>query len=342
MGQKITFLICMILWFASANAQNEKALSPEKTNVDSIKTIASLNKEIANKDKVIERLNAEVDKLKSKNEELDSTLRAEVREGKASKYKQQIKQLKQDSINLSNQLVTVVEDAQKASKQQNDALTEQYKKDSLIIASLQDKLDELQSFRTKWLAQLAESVDEKWLSKPYSAIDIKELEMDFQQYEEFASADKRVADARDKLKVLLDNSLLYQKGVKAVNSVYNAEIVTSLISPIRTLRDNTKDDNYKEDVKTIFWQLNNYAITVEIFQEVIGEVNKAVENQSTHKAAWPLANATLEKQEKESEYITAIQQIPWLAKQYKEYLEALKKDCTKPNFAGETIMNIKP
>lgn len=338
MRVNIIFLISLFLCFADAHAQNKKAINPLKANADSIKTIEFLNKEIASRDKTIEKLNAEIEELKAK-----------IREGKAAKYKQQIEQLKCDSLNLSNQLKTVTKEVQNVNKEQIDALTEQIdalteqrKKDSLTIASLQNKLDELQDFRTRWLTQLAESVDEKWLSKPYSAIDINELERALQQYKEFAPADKRVSDARDKLKILLGNSLLYQKGMRAINSEYNAEIVNSLIAPMQALRDNMKDSINKKDVTNLYWQLNNYSITVEIFQEVIGEVNKVVKGQLSQAGAWPLANATLEKQEKESEYITAIQEIPWLAKQYTEYLEALKKDCTNPNPVGERIMNIKP
>lgn len=331
MRVNIIFLISLFLCFADAHAQNEQAINPLKANADSIKTIEFLNKEIASRNKTIEKLNAEIEELKAK-----------IREGKAAKYKQQIEQLKRDSLNLSNQLTTVTKKVQNVNKEQIDALTKQHKKDSLTIASLQNKLDELQDFRTKWLTQLAESVDEKWLSKPYSAIDINELERALLQYEEFAPADKRISDARDKLKILLGNSLLYQKGLRAINSEYNAEIVNSLIAPMQALRDSVKDSINKKDVTNICWQLNNYSITVEIFQEVIGEVNKAVNGQQNQAGAWPLANATLEKQEKESEYITAIQEIPWLAKQYIEYLKALKKDCTNPNPVGERIMNIKP
>lgn len=341
MKQKIVFLIGMVLCLAEVNAQNEETIPSQKVSRDSIKVITSLKKEIASKDKMIEKLNTEVERLKADNERLDSTLRAEIREGKANKFKQQIKQLKQDSLNLSNQLTTVMEDARKADKKQADTLTELFKKDSLTIVSLQDKLNELQNFRVKWLAQLAESVDKKWLSKPFSAIDVNELETDFQQYEEFSSADKKVADARDKLKVFLNNCQLYQKAVKAVNSMYNPEIINSLITPIRTLRDSITNTSSKEDIKIVYWQLNNYEITIEIFQEVIQKVNKAVNGQSTHKAAWPLANATLDKQEKESEYISAIQMIPWLAKQYADYFKGLEEDCLKPNPIGEMIMNIK-
>lgn len=306
MKQKIIFLMCMVLSFTGVNAQNKDAIDQK-----------------ANRDKKIERLNEEIGILKAKNEKLDSTLRAERRDGKATKYKQQIKQLRQDSV---------------ACKKQMDALVAQSKKDSLAITSLQNKLNELQVFRVKWLTQLAESVDEKWLSKPYSAIDVKELETDFKQYEEFASADERVANARDKLQVLLANSQLYWKVFDVVNSEYDAEVVDSLIEPMRYLRDNVEDADNKSDIATLFEKLDNYSIIVEIFQDVIRVVDKEMIGQSKQQAALPLANAILEKQEEESK---AIQEIPWLAKKYKEYLNALEKDCLEPNSIGIAILNLK-
>ena len=65
-----------------------------------------------------------------------------------------------------------------------------------------------------------------------------------------------------------------------------------------------------------------------------------MKDQKTAKAAWPLAKAALDNQEKESEYISAIQDIPWLAEQYAEYHKLLKEDASKPNEVGEMILNL--
>lgn len=335
----------MGLCWVGVNAQNEKTVTPQKVNAESIKASKSLNTKALNKDnEKIEKLTARVKKLEYRNEELYSLLKAEKQEGKAAKYKQQIKKLRQDSINLSNKLTTMVAVTElNECKKQVETLTGQHGKDNSTIVSLQDKLKELQDFCIKRSTLLAESVGERWLNKSYSAIDVNELEMDFQQCEKFTSADHpEITNAKKQLKVLLDNSRLYQKGVNAINSEYNAEVVESLETPMHTLCDHTKNADVKSDVEYLYWQLTNYGTTVEIFQDVIGEVNKAIEGQSTHKAAWPLVNAALKKQEDDSEYITAIQKIPWLAKQYEEYFKALKTNCMKRSPVEEIIMGLKP
>jgi len=52
--------------------------------------------------------------------------------------------------------------------------------------------------------------------------------------------------------------------------------------------------------------------------------------------------ATLDKQEKDYKYISAIKDIPWLKDQYKAYEAALKKDCLAPNPIHDLILNLQP
>lgn len=320
MKRNLFFLIGMMLCVVTAYAQDKEELDP--------------------KDEVIEKLELRLEKLRIENEKLDSALQAERREGKAATYKKQIKQLKKDSLALSLQMETTVEELQKKHQEKMDVLVGQHKEDSLAMASLQEELHHLQEFRVMWLAQLAESVNEKWLEKPYVAIDVLALEKDYKQYDWYAPMDAKVAEARDKLKPFVDNVHLYRRGIEAVNSVYDTEKVTSLIEPMRVLRDGMPGGDNRDDVANLYWQLDNYAITIEIFQDVIRAVNEAVKGISGQAGAWPLVKAALEKQEIESEYISAIKMIPWLAKQYDKYFKLLEKDSTRPNKVGEAIMRI--
>lgn len=320
MKRNLFFLIGMMLCVVTAYAQDKEELDP--------------------KDKVIEKLELRLEKLRIENEKLDSALQAERREGKAATYKKQIKQLKKDSLALSLQMETTVEELQKKHQEKMDVLVGQHTEDSLAMASLQEELYHMQEFRVMWLAQLAESVNEKWLEKPYVAIDVLALEKDYEQYDRYAPMDAKVAEARDKLKPFVDNVHLYWRGIEAVNSVYDTEKVTSLIEPMRVLRDGMPGGDNRDDVANLYWQLDNYAITIEIFQDVIRAVNEAVKGISGQAGAWPLVKAALEKQETESEYISAIKMIPWLAKQYDEYFKLLEKDSTRPNKVGEAIMRI--
>lgn len=340
MKRNIFFLIGMMLCFTTVYAQNKETVDPQKVNDDLVKDIKALSKEVMDKDKTIEKLNAQLEKLKTENEQLDSVLQAERREGKAATNKKQIKQLREDSLAFSQKMTTTMEKVQKKHQEQMRTLIGQHKGDSLLIASLQKELDGLKEFRVTWLAQLAESVDEKWLNKPYTVVDIRALDKDYEQYEQYAPMDAKVAEARNKLKPFVEDVHLYQRGIEAVNSAYDAGKVDSLIAPMRTLYDGMMDGGNRKEVANLFWQLDNYAVTIKIFQEVIEAVNKAVKGQSMQTGAWPLAKATLEKQEKDSKYISAIRMIPWLEKQYDEYFKLLEKDSTKSNKVGEAIMSI--
>lgn len=335
MKLKIIFLIGMVLCLDNTYAQSEETVDSQKK----AETIRSLEKDLKDRDDTIEKLNLLLKRLETENEQLDSALQAERKEGKAAIYKKQIKQLQKDSSALSLQMATALEKMRQEHQKQTNAFIGRHREDSLNIVSLQEELNGLKEFRVKWLAQLAESVDEKWLNKPYATIDVTALEKDYAQYEQYAPMDAKVAEAKDKLTPFVANVRLYQQGKNAVNSKYHAEEVTSLVESLHTLRDNMPEGNNRDDVANLCWQLDNYAITIEIFQDVIRAVNEAVKGQSPV-GAWPLAKATLDKQEKESEYISAIKMIPWLAVQYDKYYELLKKDATKPNEVGEAILNI--
>lgn len=336
MKRKILFLMGMALCLGSTYAQNEKEMDAQKQDE---KTIQSLTEKLKDRDETIKKLNSSLEKLETENEQLDSALQAEIKEGKAAKYKKQIRQLKKDSLALFQQMETALEEMRQEHQKQIDTFVDQHEKDSLAIVALREELNGLEEFRVKWLAQLAESVDERWLNKTYATIDVAALEKDYAQYEQYAPMDAKVAEAKDKLTPFVANARLYQQGKNAVNSEYNAEEVNSLIEPMRILRDSIPEGNNRNDVAKLYTQLNDYAITIEIFQDVVKKVNEAVQGQSAA-GAWPLAKAALDKQETDFEYISAIKDIPWLATQYEEYYKLLEKDASKPNEIGEAILNI--
>lgn len=326
MKRKILFLIGMALCLGSTYAQSGEAADAQEQDE---KAIQSLTEEVKDRDKTIEKLNLLLEKLEAENERLDSALQAEIKEGKAAKYKKQIKQLQKDSLALSEQMEEALEAMRQEHQKQIDIFADQHEKDSLDIVALREELNGLEEFRVKWLAQLAESVDEIWLNKPYAAIDVVALEKDYAQYEQYAPMDTTVAQAKDKLTPFVTNARLYQQGKEAVDTIFNAEVVTPLIEPMRALRDSLPEGDNQDDVANICWQLDNYAITIEIFQDVIKAVNEGLQAMvgklegKSVTGAGKAAEAILINQEKEYENISAIKMIPWLAKRYELYEEAL-------------------
>ena len=315
---------------------------------DPYKENYALKKELAKKDAKIKKLEEELAKIEIEKNKADSLLKVEKATGKSKEIKSQIqvleqenKRLKSELDNCSSNVEKAISQQTKSSQEQISQLLQQHSKDSVEIASLRGDLSELSNFRKMWLAQLAESVNEKWLNKPYSQINTQELEIALKQYDEFASSDKRIADARDKLKVLLAECQIYNQGVSIINAPFEKAQINAIAVPLKNLRDKTTDPTKKQELSLLYWQLDNYGITVEIFQDVIKAVDEQILGYD-HKAAWPLATKVLENQEKKYEYITAIKKIPWLSEQYDAYYKSLEKNCVGTNKVHDTIMNLHP
>lgn len=326
-----------------------RAQGTQDDETDPYKEIYTLKKNLAKKDNQIDKLNADLAEVRQELVMVDSLLKVEKIAGKSKELKDKLKELQQENASLKAELENygvnaeiVVNQQLENNKAQLIALHQQHSKDSLEVENLKKELAALSTFRKMWIAQLAESVDDKWLNKPYSQIDASELERTVAQYKEYVSTDKRIENAYGKLNTLLAECLVYEQGVETVNSLYDATYVNKTASSVKNIRDKVTDPDKKKELALLYWQLDNYSVTVEIFQDIISAVDAQITFGLTHKQAWPLVNAVLEKTEKDDEYITAIKKIPWLAKQYKEYYKALEKNCVISNAVRETIMSIKP
>lgn len=220
-----------------------------------------------------------------------------------------------------------------------ERLRAQHETDSATMANLRSDLEKLKKFRIEWLAQLVGSVEERWLKKAYSAVDLKELEADSAQYKKYASEDERVNEAYEKLCKYLADYRLYTAGVNAVHSRYDKTVVDGLAPQIENLWGRATDEQKAKELKLLYWQLNNYRETVQIFQDVIKEIEGIVidTEMPDHKSAWPLVKEMLGKQ-KENGNIPALREIPWLSEQYDKYEEDLGKNCVKPSVVRNEIM----
>ena len=339
-GIKYLLLFALCWNFTLLRAQENK-----ENSVDPYKEIYDLKKGIDKKDDIIKKLEKELAKAKADKNKADSLLNVEKAVGKSKELKTRLQELENENKKLKSDLEICAANVQKAvseqaqqSEEQIQKLLLQHSKDSMELVSLKKDLDELSGFRKMWLTQLAESVNEKWLDKKYSEINVTELESALQQYEEFASADNRIREAADKLKVLLGDCLLYQQCIIAVNSRYDADVVNTLVTSVQKLLDRNKKSDNEKELSLLYWQLDNYAYTVEVFQDVIKAVDKVIDGQSL---IWPLAKAELDGQEKEEGNITAIKRIPWLSDRYLEYCQAMEKGDAK-NSVRDLILSLQP
>ncbi|MGN0282455.1 MAG: hypothetical protein ACI4B3_09170 [Prevotella sp.] len=342
----IKFLLLLAIFCCSTSL---KAQNTDEDERDLYKENYALKKELAKKDARIKKLEDEIAKIETERNKADSLLKVEKATGKSKEVKSQIQVLEQENKRLKSELDNSISNVEKAinqqtknSQEQISQLQQQHLADSIEIASLRGDLSELSNFRKMWLTQLAESVNEKWLNKPYSQINTQELEIALKQYDEFASSDKRIADARDKLRMLLTDCQIFNQGVSIVNAPYEKGGINSIAAPLKNLRDKTTDPAKKQELSLLYWQLDNYGVTVEIFQDVIKAVDEQILGMNVHKAAWPLVKAVLDKQEKDDEYITAIKKIPWLSEQFNLYYKSLEKNCVGTNKVHDTIMYLQP
>lgn len=308
-----------------------------------------LKKELAKKEVRIKELETALADIEAEKNKVDSLLKVEKASGKSKELKSQLQTLEQENKRLSAELeqcASKIEDAvsqqSKNYQEQISQLLQQHSEDSTEIVSLREDLKDLANFRKMWIAQLAESVNEKWLNKPYSQINIQELEKALKQYEEFASTDVRIADAFKKLELLMADCQIYNQGISTISTPYDKNKINTVMNSMKSLLDRTTNPTSKDELSLLHWKLDNYGITIEIFQDVIKAVDKQLSGQSDHKQAWPLVNAVLNKLEKDDEYITAVKKIPWLSEQYDAYYKNLKKNCIAVNEVRNEIMNIHP
>lgn len=321
------------------------AHNPKDDDNELYKRIVELQDTAKAKEKEISKLRKELAALQDEYAKVADQLEAEknsVKKNELKELKKQISQLQKDSADCADNLETILKKQADEYEKQLAKLRQQHSKDSANLAAMQQGLDELKNFRQLWIADMAKSVDEQWMKKPFSQIDIAELEKVYQQCEEFSKTDKKIAEAGRKLKLLLNDCKIYQQGMTAINSPYNAASVHSIASSVKDVQSRMVDEVKKNELKTLIGKLNDYGVTVEIFQDVIKAVDKAITGQDNHNAAWRLAIATIDKQEKDNEYISAIKEIPWLEDQYNAYYEAIKKNCLKSNPAKEAILAIIP
>ena len=320
MKTKLWLLALLVLCAPTMYAQNPSE-TPAQAPIDSV----SILKEQLNKDKNVKKINEQKEEIARLKKQVDS-------------LNNRIKQLGKDTIQII-----------KNHQQEITQLQEQLKQNADLIAQMKKDAESLEAFKGPWLAQLAQSVDTEWLSKTFQEIDPTLMEYTYSQYEAFASADPKVAEARDKMKTLKEAYNLYSQAKQAVESPFDASMVTPLVTQVDALRNATTHAGRKAELDALYQQLNDYSVTVEIFQDVIKAIDGIITQQSQGGLDAFMKNAVkaniqkeLDRQESEDKNITAIKAIPWLAAQYETYYRALMADFLAPNPTHDVIMQLKP
>lgn len=342
--------VAIVLMLASAGgtlqAQNTRA---DSLQVERLNRLVDLQQqEISKRDGELKQLKdsldarnkqlSEIDRLRKQSEkdaktitELNEKLRAEKESGKASAHQAEKKQLQESIQNLQKDL----EDRQ-AEIEEVQARAAAHEK---TILELEKELKSLNDFKVKWLADLTDGIDGKWLGKPYSLLNEAELEQEFRQFDQFAQWDPKVAEGRDKLKGLLEEKHLFEQGMQLISSRYDPSRVSRCASELTALEGNVQHPEKKEELKRLITRLEDYSLNLEIFKNLIRRIDKVTKDFPSHIVAWPLVEGILDEQRKE-DAIAAIEEIPWLEEQYVRYYEVLSKDCAGPNTARDEILSL--
>lgn len=317
----------MLVWVAfpvyaqNSNTQQVEQEDPYKENF----RLRSENSRLLDRQEELER---KVQELNEELEEQAENSNVKKLKDKISSLRKDIEILKGDTARLAAQL-----------RQQADDFCEHSETERIAREELQRSLDELRNFRVKWLSQLATEVDGKWLKKSYSEISITDLQKELTEYKKYVREDEKVAKAYVQLEQLLAECLLYENGVSAVNAPYDEMQVDKLKSQIQVLKEQVDNEFKKKELARLYTQLDNYRVTVEIFQDVIKAVEESTMGQDDHDIAWPLVEVVLKKQEDENEYISALRDIPWLSEQFDIYYAGLKADCLTKSTVRNKIMS---
>ena len=183
---------------------------------------------------------------------------------KIKEQKEEIARLKKHVDSLNNRMKLLSKDTIQMVKNHQQEITrlqEQLKRNADLIAQMKKDAETLEAFKGPWLAQLAQSVDTDWLSKTFQEIDPTLMEYTYSQYEAYASADPKVAEARDKMKSLKDAYNTYFQAKQAVESPFDASAVTPLVAQVNTLRNTTPHAGRKAELDVLYQQLNDYSAT---------------------------------------------------------------------------------
>lgn len=327
MAMKKLILFVLLLAFAAAALP---LVAQEEGSAQLQQEVNRLKAEVEDKQAKIDSLDNELKKYPNIEEQIKS-LENELQQKGAAVRQAQVEYEKKRVIcdSLKN-VINSVEPEYKAQKERNGEL-ETHKRTIAPLVKRQ-------------LSQMANGIDQTWLSKTYAETDVAMLREDLALYEAFKDEDKGVANAYAKLKAFSDDVTLYGQGVETVNSRYEAKRVAALVQPLGALATKETHQGRKQEAETVYGQMKDYKNTLRYFQEdIIPEVDEILRkaNKKNTKEAWEQVKNYLDTGDGGMirHYLT---KIPWIGTQYNLYIKQLENDPFGKNAARQTIMSIKP
>ncbi len=256
------------------------------------------------------------------------------------KLKKSIKYLEKDTIPAKDEQITAL-------KGEIETLEGIYFEKSKELTSLDSANTKDAIFRDKWLRLQTSSLNDKWNNVSIIEVDTAALKADLDELIKSNSADPKILNLKNKLEVLSKDVTLYKAALSAVNSKYDKASIAELLPQTTALRTKLKGDSvaYKI-VGDIAWQLESYAVAIEIFQNVIKAIDAVTHDGNSKRVYTAYISVKIDELE-ESGDIPALKEIPWLGEQWNIYIKNLETDCFKEKkrekgSIAKEIMEIKP
>lgn len=292
--------------------------------------VQSLNDSIDSKNKKIKKLENDVSDLNKK----VSTLDTQVKSSKQQLAEEQKSTKRLDNKKLNNYIARLRTDSTNL-RARIDSLSGQLATSRQVNDSLTKVIAELNEFKASYMAQLVTTAD-KWIKTPFDQVNHEALTTDLELMQKYSGQNHDVQAAADRLGKYASYYDLWAEATACLNEPYDYKKITAVLPQLKELQRNS-GNIYSAEFKSLYIDLDAYGVRIEIFQDLINEIDKQIKDIPSHKAARPIVNATLKKL---TDDIVEIQKIPWLSKQYDLYLKELDKDCTRPGRVHDMILKI--
>lgn len=218
---------------------------------------------------------------------------------------------------------------------------------------LRKEIEELRQYEKFRIGELADEQNE-WLNKTFKEIaeNEKAFSDKLDKYHKGSQNNNISPDTKKKLdkqyksmKALNERYTFYKNCVNALNDPYDKATVDTLLKQSNSIPPKETNSNREGELTEQVELLKKYKETLQYFQFFISDIDDKVGNYKDRKYSKERAYTNLkdyiDKEYVEKNYLSAIDAIPWLKTQRKEYIDSLEKNCYEKNKARESIMNIK-
>lgn len=201
-------------------------------------------------------------------------------------------------------------------------LRQQREKDSTDLAQKNERLLLLKDIEEQWIQQFVANVDNQWTNATCSLANAKSKELDkaLEVCNKYASNDKRIDKAKQKLEKVKKDVEVYNQIKAFLTKAYDKQVVTQLLPLAEALAESRPNDQEAND---LYVQLYSYETIMDMLKEIVAKVDMEFVNGKTA-PVFALAKSVLDDEKATIDDILSYH-IPWVDKWYTAYADVLAK-----------------